>query len=289
MGGGGAKRVELLYEAWFLYQGDLLSSNSMEEWVIPESTRYKEMYRYCTNQIAEYLWKNNRFDSLLTLYTKAISIEPYEEWQIGQLDVLMDMGEYKKAFEVYENIVHLNGMMLERPVSESMEARFYSISEYLKGKEEDIRDIQERMLEIPVAEREASAEREGAYECTYPLFLEMYRLMRRTANRSDMVSSLMQCTIVNRQKIPMQNKPVRKKSSILSQAIRESLRCGDIFTQYTEGRFLIILNGAEEENCRRVFKRIAVRYEELGGIRRDLNWQATLIAREDAGKWKTGK
>lgn len=275
----GENRIELLCKAWLLYRGDLLPTNSMEEWVILESARYKKLYRSCTNQIAEYLWKTGRFDSLLTLYTKAVSIEPYEEWQLGQLDVLMSMGNYKRAFEVYENMEHLNESMLERPMSEGMEMRFRNISEYLKGKQEDIQEVRTRILDLPIEARETPGEREGAYECSYPLFLEMYRLMRRTAERSKTASCLMQCIIVNRQKLPMQNKPVRKKSVYLAEAIKESLRCGDIFTQYMEGKFLIILNRAEKEHCKRIFKRIAGRYEILGGSRRDLEWQVTLITK----------
>lgn len=46
-------KLHILQEAWLLYRGPLLASNSIEEWAIPENLHYKELYRDCTNQIAD--------------------------------------------------------------------------------------------------------------------------------------------------------------------------------------------------------------------------------------------
>lgn len=48
-------KLHILQEAWLLYRGPLLASNSIEEWAIPENLHYKELYRDCTNQIADIL------------------------------------------------------------------------------------------------------------------------------------------------------------------------------------------------------------------------------------------
>ena len=86
-------------EAWLLYRGPLLASNSIEEWAIPENLHYKELYRDCTNQIADILKEKERWEDLYTLYTTALGIETYEEWQLGQLDALIALGEYEKAYK----------------------------------------------------------------------------------------------------------------------------------------------------------------------------------------------
>ena len=56
----GEDRLRMLREAWILYRGPLLASNSIEEWAIPENLHYKELYRDCTNQIAGILKEKER-------------------------------------------------------------------------------------------------------------------------------------------------------------------------------------------------------------------------------------
>ncbi|MFR4122158.1 MAG: hypothetical protein ACLT0W_08095 [Clostridium sp.] len=87
----------------------MLASNSIEEWAIPENLHYKELYRDCTNQIADILKEKERWEDLYTLYTTALGIETYEEWQLGQLDALIALGEYEKAYKTYEKAVRIYG------------------------------------------------------------------------------------------------------------------------------------------------------------------------------------
>jgi len=47
------------------------------------------------------LKEKERWEDLYTLYTTALGIETYEEWQLGQLDALIALGEYEKAYKTY--------------------------------------------------------------------------------------------------------------------------------------------------------------------------------------------
>ncbi len=98
--------------------------------------------RSCNNQIADTLRENELWEDLYTLYTTAVSIEPYEEWQLGQLDALIALGQYEKAYQVYEKIAHDYTEVSDQPLSEEMMKRFRKISQYLKGGYEDLDDIQ---------------------------------------------------------------------------------------------------------------------------------------------------
>ena len=66
-------KLHILQEAWLLYRGPLLASNSIEEWAIPENLHYKELYRDCTNQIADIL-KEKELKVLNTLSVPIIII-----------------------------------------------------------------------------------------------------------------------------------------------------------------------------------------------------------------------
>ena len=148
------------------------------------------------------------------------------------------------------------------------------VIQYLKGGYEDLDDIQVSFLEV------AKKSEEQVYECPYPNFMDVYCSILRLGARIEVVSCLMQCTIVNRKKLPVQKAVAAKKSALLLQAIKQTLRYGDIFTQYNTSRFLIILNHTKKENGKIVFNRIAKVYEELGGNRRDIDYQITPMYQE---------
>lgn len=270
----GEDRLRMLREAWILYRGPLLASNSIEEWAIPENLHYKELYRDCTNQIAGILKEKERWEDLYTLYTTAISIETYEEWQLGQLDALIALGEYEKAYQAYEKTARTYTEVSDQPLSEEMMKRFRKISQYLKGGYEDLDDIQLSLLE---ATRKS---KERVYECPYPNFMDVYCSLKRISARTEIFCCLMQCTVVNRKKLPVQKAVAAKKGKLLGDAIKNTLRYGDIYTQYNTARFLLILNHTKKEDGKVVFKRIAQNYEEIGGNKRDIDYQITPMYEE---------
>ena len=77
-----------------------------------------------------------------------MGIETYEEWQLGQLDALIALGEYEKAYKTYEKAVRIYTEVSDLPVSEEMLKRSRKISQYLKGGYEDLDDIQVSFLEV---------------------------------------------------------------------------------------------------------------------------------------------
>lgn len=147
----GEECQKYLYQAWLLCRGELLSCNSMEEWVILENVHYKQLYRECTSKIASYLEEKNRYEDLFNLYSKAVGIEPYEEWQLGQLDALMAMGEYEKAYQLYERLSRSYTDFSGLPLSGEMLKRFRTISQNLKGGYETLHDIQLQIIRSDLA------------------------------------------------------------------------------------------------------------------------------------------
>ena len=51
----------------------------------------------------------------------------------------------------------------------------------------------------------------------------------------------------------------------LEQALKSSLRSGDLYTRYSANQYLILLIGIEEENCGLVIERINQRMERTAG------------------------
>ena len=54
----------------------------------------------------------------------------------------------------------------------------------------------------------------------------------------------------------LEGKMVQTTSEMLKNAIGESLRKGDLFTCYSPSQYLILLSGADQEECQNIFQRI---------------------------------
>ena len=71
-------------------------------------------------------------------------------------------------------------------------------------------------------------------------FMEGYRYVRRVIERSGQSAYLLLCTMTDGKGVPLEKgERLGKVAEELEQAIRNSLRRGDMFTRYSDNQFLI--------------------------------------------------
>ena len=98
----------------------------------------------------------------------------------------------------------------------------------------------------------------GGYQCSYPVFQGIYHMVNRLMERGGQSVYLMLCTLVDGKGNPMkEGERLEEMSLRLNEAIKHSIRHGDIFNQYGSGQFLILLVNTTRENCDIVEKRIS--------------------------------
>lgn len=66
----------------------------------------------------------------------------------------------------------------------------------------------------------------------------------------------------------------------LEQALKNSLRSGDLYTRYSTNQYLILLIGIEEENCGLVIERINDNMERTAG-KKYVKYHKVLVNRTD--------
>lgn len=94
------------------------------------------------------------------------------------------------------------------------------------------------------------ADPEGAYYCSYPGFVDAYRVLNRVLDRMNQSVFLMLCTITDVRDREIENKERLKNiSEKLGQAIQGALRKGDVYTRYSANQYLVLLMGISKENC----------------------------------------
>lgn len=122
-------------------------------------------------------------EDTLELCTVASQIHPYDEWQAVQIDCLVAMNRYKDALKVYEDAAEffyedLGVSSLNRTIARyrNTEGRLHYLSSALAGIRKGLNE-EERLW--------------GAYCCSYPSFVDVYRIVVRMQERTGIGSLLM--------------------------------------------------------------------------------------------------
>lgn len=248
----GREREELLKNACAIYQGEFLPEMYSEVWAAVENIRLKNLYADAVYQLCE-IWKEQQeYQQMLELCTKAAEYYPYEEWQVYQIDCLMELEQYEQAYQIYQQTVKRYSDEMGIPPSPRLMERFQKMNGRLVNRENSLMRVKKQLSE--------DKENPGAYYCPYPSFIDTYRLVCRILERSGQSLFLMLCGL-RYMDVSME----KEKEAIdwLSQAIEVTLRRGDVYTRYSQSQCLILLSGTSSDDCETIFQRIRSKFQEL--------------------------
>ena len=101
----------------------------------------------------------------------------------------------------------------------------------------------------------------GAYYQDYGAFREIYRFVARGLSRTGQTVYILLCTLTDSQgEVPSQE-VLSPAMTALKETIMYSLRRGDLFSQYSNTQYIIMLPGTAFENSDIVIDRILRSYE----------------------------
>lgn len=272
------EKEELLRNACALYQGEFLPENLSEMWVAVENTRLKGLYESAVHQLCHIWEKQGEYQQMYELYTRTAGYYPYEEWQVSQIDCLLEMGRYEEAYEIYKQTVKNYSDELGVPPSPRLVERFQRMNGRLINRENNLVKVKAQLSE--------ETENPGAYYCPYPSFIDTYRFVCRILERSGQALFLMLCGL--RYTGPA---PKKEKDDIdrLMQVIEETLRRGDVYTKYSGSQCLILLSGTQSEDCRIIYERIRKRFHQVNpGLSCQIEYEIVEVIRLSERFQKTG-
>ncbi len=136
------------------------------------------------------------------------------------------------------------------PPSEKMLERFRTMSSQIRYTTDMLKDVRESLKERDAVN--------GPYYCSYPSFIDSYRLLNRLSERISFEKVLICIFFVDIRGKALDdgNDLLKEASSQLRKAVGISLRKGDLFTCYSPSQYLILLSGADQEECQNIFQRI---------------------------------
>ncbi len=262
--------------AFELYKAELLPELSTQEWVIIKSVQLQKMYAECVVTLGNYYEKRKDYESMLRVYKKAAELYPDDEWQIGEINALIGVDNYKEAYRIYnETVRYYTDELGITPSSDLIEC-YDKMSRQITNMPSKILQIRDDIIE-----RRESLEKDdsGAYDCSYPSFIDAYHILSRNMERSGQSVYMMLLTIVDYEgkKIANQSK-LDAKSKLLQEAISITLRQGDTYCKYSSSQFLLLLVGTSKESCKVVYRRILNKYKILAGPRAEIDYSVVSLA-----------
>lgn len=238
----GQERLRILKKACALYRGYFLPALSGEEWVVMEDAYYQRLYYQSMEEISSSMKEQGEYEELLELCRRAAALYPLDEWQICQMECLTALGRAREAFELYRKTEKMYFEELTAIPSERMLDCFRKMGSRIQMKTEEFPRIQERLCE--------QGGSGNAYYCSFPGFVDSFRISMRIAERLEQKMYLLLCTVIDeRKRCPQISGMDRDISDILADSIGEALGSGGIFTRYNRNQFLAILLDISEETC----------------------------------------
>ena len=121
---------------------------------------------------------------------KADTLYPYDSWQTYEMQALIELGKSKEALKLYEDTEALMFEELGVSVSNDMTKQLDKLGEQVKNSTDVISEVKKNL-------DTTKEDIEGAFYCTYPIFVESYRYIKRVIRRSGQSAWLMLCTITD--------------------------------------------------------------------------------------------
>ena len=221
------------------------------------STYYHSLYQKLVYKTIELLMEREDYGAITSVCQTAIGIEPFDE----QFHYYLVYSLYKdnhisQAVDHYNHTLDLFYNEFSISPSEHFKELYKTIRNKEQGINTNLDSIQEALRE------EASS---GAFYCEYPVFRDLYQLERRAIERTGDSIYLCLLTLCDLDgQVPKMN-VLNRAMEHLNGAIRNSLRCSDVYTRYSVSQYIILLPTVTAEKGEMVLKRI------IGNFHRQYN------------------
>lgn len=244
----GDDRLANLLEALSLYRGEFLSHQSSDSWVVPICTHFQNLFLLTSQEAAQLLYADRRYEEAAEVCRRCLAAEPYSEPACQLLmQALAAMNNPKAAAEVYESFS--KRLFDDFGIRPSQETR--SVYRNTVHAPEDRTIAMDEVLEH-LQEPEAPP---GALECDYDYFKMLCFAERRSMERSGNVTHVALLSITGTPEKPLSKRSRNRIMDQLGESLRSNLRRGDVISRCSASQYILLLPKANYENscmvCRR--------------------------------------
>jgi DNA-binding SARP family transcriptional activator len=271
-----AESIPYYRAAFDEYRAEILPELATSEWLIIKSVQLQKMYAESVIALGDYFEKRKDYDAMYHIYKKAAELYPDDEWQIGEINALIGMESFKDAYAVYDETVRYYTDELGVTPSNDLLECYDKMSRQITNTPGKILQIRDGILEHRGA---VAGNDEGAYDCSFPSFIDAYHILSRNMERSGQSVYMMLLNIVDYEGKRITNAAkLETRAKLLQEAISLTLRQGDTYCKYSASQFLLLLVGTNKESCKTVYRRLLNKFKLLAGPRTELEYSVVSLA-----------
>lgn len=271
-----AQSISFYKAAFDEYRAEILPELATSEWLIIKSVQFQKMYAESVVALGTFYESRKDYDSMYHVYKKAAELYPDDEWQIGEINALIGMEAFKDAYAVYDETVRYYTDELGVTPSNDLLECYDKMSRQITNTPGKILQIRDGILEHRGA---VAGNDDGAYDCSFPSFIDAYHILSRNMERSGQSVYMMLLNIVDYEGKRITNAAkLETRAKLLQEAISLTLRQGDTYCKYSASQFLLLLVGTNKESCKTVYRRLLNKFKLLAGPRTELEYSVVSLA-----------
>ena len=227
------ERLKYLLRAESIYTGDFLPHLEDYTWVITLSTKFRESYFNCIEEIAAILTAKEEWSQLLPIAGRAAARYHLEEWHCICIDCLIKLGQINTAWEAYRRAIRsLKEDMDVSSLSPRMRARYHRLEELRRMEKEN----------QGLGGLHHNEEDKSPYFCPYTSFVDLYRISSRVMPYRTTASYLLVYSFSDSfGKHVKERNTLKKSGHAMNMAITSCLRSSDVYTRYSGEMYLVLL------------------------------------------------
>ncbi len=264
-----------------LYKGDFACGAIPDHQLQEQRIYYRNLYMEGMEHLYLLLRDQKQYEEALNVCRDVLELDPLQEnFHSLYIRALMDMEEYDRALVYYNQT---NEFMLKntgRLLSDETRTLWGDIVAHHSVPTKKLADIQGELMEKEVTT--------GPFYCTYDLFQYIYQLAVRRQKRSETAG---QFIILLELKGAVSQNQMMRYMHRLRDAIQRNLRVGDVFTQYSNSSYLLLVPCQAQENGYALIQRMSrAFYNRVSSKLVKFNYNiepvtgGSNLARKEAGK-----
>jgi DNA-binding SARP family transcriptional activator len=269
------ERTELYSSALEFYTGPFLSNSEAEVWALPFTNFYRRLFLQAIGELAGLYEAKGMFEDIVRICDNAIMREPYEEsLYVRQIQTLIQTGEYAYARQQYRMIEKILMQEFDTGPSPELEHLSSKIDQATVDRIDGIGEIAQML--------EERSKKPKAFFCSTETFQQIYSLDKRSNERIRFPVHLGLLTLTMRSGLHEKEGEMKEAIAVLRQILMESLRTGDIVSQYSRCQLILMITTLSRENGIAALRRIKFLFESRFKTNRiNIEYNISPVGNED--------
>jgi len=248
------ENIDTYIAALNLYEGDFLSVQSSEAWVVPLQAYYHNIYEEIIAKAMPALEKTKKYFEAELICRKALKIDQYSEQMYQYLmRFLLNMNKRQEVVTVYEDMSKLLLATFGVMPDQESRALYREALQTVNSRVLSPEDMMEQLTE--------NEEIKGALICDFDFFRMLYQAQARMVVRTGDAIHVALISLKSRGTKEVSQKSVALAMDNLEEHMSHALRKGDVITRCSASQFIIMLPQANFENSCKVCDRFVSSFE----------------------------